>query len=150
VSGKDSVHSIQQQRRALTKGRFDSNGVRKAMIAVLQGVHDSGRHGTIAEVLVAMEVIDALLEGEPHSMKSLADKLDIPYTSVSRIVFSLTSESEPGGILKLVPDTKDRRRKHIEVDLDTFRKSGGYIRALEKAMIDYYGNSVEKLKKKKA
>jgi hypothetical protein len=69
---------------------------------------------------------------------------------VSRIVFSLTSESEPGGILKLVPDTKDRRRKHIEVDLDTFRKSGGYIRALEKAMIDYYGNSVEKLKKKKA
>ncbi len=148
MSGKVSTNAIQQQRRALSKGRFDSNGVRKAVIALLKGVHDSGRHGTIAEVLVAMEVIDALLEGEPHSMKSLAEKLNIPYTSVSRIVFSLTSESEPGGILKLVPDTKDRRRKHIEVDLETFRKSGGYLRALEKAMTDYYGSSVEKLKKK--
>lgn len=142
--------SIQQQRRALSHGRFDSNGVRKAVISLLQGVHDSGRHGTIAEVLVAMEVIDALLEGMPHSMKSLSEKLNIPYTSVSRIVFSLTSEAEPGGILKLVPDTGDRRRKHIEVDLETLKEGGSFVRALEKAMIDYYGPSVEKLRKKKA
>jgi len=51
--------------------------------------------------------------------------------------------------LKLVPDTKDRRRKHIEVDFDVFKQSSPHLRAMEKAMVDYYGNSVFKLKKAK-
>lgn len=144
-----SVGSAPQQRRAASKSLFDSNGVRKAAIALLMVFHKSGRHGTLAEVLVALEVIDAAISGKPHSMKSLAQKLEIPYTSVSRIVFSLTSEAAPGGILKLVPDTKDRRRKHIEVDFDIFKHSSPHLRALEKAMVDYYGNSVYKLKKSK-
>jgi hypothetical protein len=135
-----------QSRRSSSKPRFDSNGVRKAAIALLTAFHKSGRHGTLAEVLVALEVIDAAISGKPHSMKSLAEKLDIPYTSVSRIVFSLTSEAAPGGILRLVPDTEDRRRKHIEIDFDVFKQSSPYLRALEKAMVDYYGNSVFKLK----
>jgi hypothetical protein len=143
--------ALQQQRRTMSKGRFDSNGVRKAVIALLTQLHKSGRHGTLAEVLVALEVIDATLDGDPHSMKTLSDKLGIPYTSVSRIVYSLTSEAAPGGILKLVPDTKDRRRKHIEIDLDTFKKQGSAnIRAMEQAMLEYYGSSVHKLKKKKS
>ncbi|MBN1237470.1 MAG: hypothetical protein JXB36_03160 [Gammaproteobacteria bacterium] len=144
-----SVGSSPQQRRSTSKSLFDSNGVRKAAIALLMVFHKSGRHGTLAEVLVALEVIDAAISGKPHSMKSLAQKLDIPYTSVSRIVFSLTSEAAPGGILKLVPDTQDRRRKHIEVDFDIFKQSSPHLRALEKAMVDYYGNSVYKLKKAK-
>lgn len=135
--------------RASSKNQFDSNGVRKAAIALLSVFHKSGRHGTLAEVLVALEVIDAAIDGNPHSMKSLSQKLNIPYTSVSRIVFSLTSEAAPGGILKLVPDTKDRRRKHIEVDFDIFKQSSPHLRALEKAMVDYYGNSVFRLKKAK-
>jgi DNA-binding MarR family transcriptional regulator len=150
VTGKDKVAAVQQQRRNLSRGKFDSNGVRKAVIALLKALHDSGRHGTIAEVLVALEVIDATLEGRPHSMRSLSEALNIPYTSVSRIVFSLTSEAAPGGILKLVPDTKDRRRKHIEVDQATFRQTGSHIRALEDAMLDYYGTSVQKLRARKA
>ena len=137
------------QRRSSAKQQFDSNGVRKAAIALLTAFHKSGRHGTLAVVLVAMEVIDAAIDGKPHSMKSLSQKLGIPYTSVSRIVFSLTSEAAPGGILKLVPDTKDRRRKHIEVDFDIFKQSSPHLRAMEKAMVDYYGNSVFKLRKAK-
>jgi hypothetical protein len=144
-----SVSSASQSRRSSSKARFDSNGVRKAAIALLTVFHKSGRHGTLAEVLVALEVIDAAISGKPHSMKSLSQKLDIPYTSVSRIVFSLTSEAAPGGILKLVPDTEDRRRKHIEIDFDIFKQSSPHLRALEKAMIDYYGNSVYKLKQAK-
>lgn len=144
-----SVGGSAQQRRAPSKAGFDSNGVRKAAIALLTVFHKSGRHGTLAEVLVALEVIDAAIDGKPHSMKTLSQKLDIPYTSVSRIVFSLTSEAAPGGILKLVPDTSDRRRKHIEVDSDIFKQSSPHLRALEKAMVDYYGNSVYKLKKAK-
>ncbi|HEX6995602.1 MAG TPA: hypothetical protein VF339_15825 [Gammaproteobacteria bacterium] len=144
-----SVGGSTQARRASAKQLFDSNGVRKAAIALLTVFHKSGRHGTLAEVLVAMEVIDAAIDGKPHSMKSLSQKLGIPYTSVSRIVFSLTSEAAPGGILKLVPDTKDRRRKHIEIDFDIFKQSSPHLRAMEKAMVDYYGNSVFKLKKAK-
>ena len=144
-----SVGGSTQARRSSSKQLFDSNGVRKAAIALLTAFHKSGRHGTLAEVLVAMEVIDAAIDGKPHSMKSLSQKLGIPYTSVSRIVFSLTSEAAPGGILKLVPDTKDRRRKHIEVDFDIFKQSSPHLRAMEKAMVDYYGNSVFKLKKAK-
>ena len=58
-------------------------------------------------------------------------------------------DGKPGGVLKLVPDSKDRRRKHIELDLEAFKRSGSQIRALEKAMIDYYGSSVYKLKRDK-
>jgi hypothetical protein len=68
---------------------------------------------------------------------------------VSRIVYSLTSEAQPGGVLRLVPDTKDRRRKHIELDFEAFKRSASQVRALEKAMIDYYGSSVYKLKRDK-
>ena len=116
-------------------------------IALLTAIYKTGRHGTMAEVLIALEVIDSNLEGKPHSMKSLSSKLGIPYTSVSRIVYSLTAEAQPGGVLKLVPDSKDRRRKHIELDTDALKRMSSHVRALEKAMIDYYGASVYKLKK---
>jgi DNA-binding MarR family transcriptional regulator len=145
-----SQHQQQHSRQLALKGRFDSNGARKGAIALLTAIYKTGRHNTLAEVLIALEVIDSNLDGRPHSMKSLSSKLGIPYTSVSRIVYSLTSEAQPGGILKLVPDSKDRRRKHIELDMEAFKRSNAQIRALEKAMIDYYGNSVYKLKKDKS
>jgi hypothetical protein len=139
--------SVPQLRPTIAKERFDSNGARKAAIALLTAIHKTGRHGTMAEVLIALEVIDSNLDGRPHSMKSLSSKLGIPYTSVSRIVYSLTSEAAPGGVLKLVPDSKDRRRKNIELDGEAFKRTSSHVRALEKAMLDYYGSSVYKLKK---
>jgi hypothetical protein len=142
--------SVSQLRPTVSRDRFDSNGARKAAISMLTAIYKTGRHGTLAEVLIALEVIDSNLDGRPHSMKSLSSKLGIPYTSVSRIVYSLTSEAQPGGLLKLVPDGKDRRRKHIELDPEAFKRSGSQVRALEKAMIDYYGSSVYKLKREKA
>lgn len=146
---RDNASTTSQSRQNAAKERFDSNGARKAAIAMLTAIYKTGRHGTLAEVLIALEVIDSNLEGRPHSMKSLSSKLGIPYTSVSRIVYSLTSEAQPGGVLKLVPDSKDRRRKHIELDLEAFKRSGAQTRALEKAMLDYYGSSVYKLKRDK-
>jgi len=139
--------TVSPMRPAVAKERFDSNGARKAAIALLTAIYKTGRYGTMAEVLIALEVIDSNLEGRPHSMKSLSSKLGIPYTSVSRIVYSLTAEAQPGGVLKLVPDSKDRRRKHIELDAEALKRMSSHVRALEKAMIDYYGNSVYKLKK---
>jgi DNA-binding MarR family transcriptional regulator len=145
--GRETSVTTPQTRPTTARERFDSNGVRKAAIAFLSALYKTGRHTTIAEVLIALEVIDSNLDGRPHSMKSLSTKLGIPYTSVSRIVYSLTSEAQPGGVLKLVPDGKDRRRKHIELDPDALRRSGSQTRALEKAMLDYYGGSVYKLKR---
>jgi DNA-binding MarR family transcriptional regulator len=142
-----SKNALEQQRRAMSKAGFDSNGVRKAVIALLLAIHKKGRNSTIAEVLIALEAIDSHLDGSPHSMRSLADKLDVPYTSVSRIVYSLTSEAAPGGVLRLVPDQKDRRRKHVAINLDVYRQGAAQLRALEKAMLDYYGGSVYKLKR---
>jgi DNA-binding MarR family transcriptional regulator len=147
MAKESHISAIASERRAISKRKFDSNGVRKALIALLLAIHKQGRHHTVADVLVAYEIIDSHLEGRPHSMKSLAEKLEIPYTSVSRIIYSLTSEAAPGGVLRLVPDTHDRRRKHIEVDIDGLRANGAQLRALEKAMIDYYGSSVQALKK---
>ena len=144
---RETVSTVPQLRPTIAKDHFDSNGARKAAIALLTAIHKSGRYGTMAEVLIALEVIDSNLEGRPHSMKSLSSKLGIPYTSVSRIVYSLTSEASPGGVLKLVADTKDRRRKRIELDVDAMKRTSSQVRALEKAMIDYYGSSVYKLKK---
>lgn len=145
------IESMQQQTRQVpVKERFDSNGVRKAAVSLLTAIYKTGRHGTIAEVLIALEVIDSNMDGRPHSMKSLSSKLGIPYTSVSRIVYSLTSEAQPGGILKLVPDSKDRRRKHIELDAEAFKRFTPQVRALEKAMLDYYGPSAYKLKREKS
>lgn len=142
-----TTQNLEQHRKTMSKARFDSHGVRKAVIAFLLEVHREGRMSTLAEVLVALEAVDSHLAGEPHSLKSLSEKLEIPYTSVSRIVFSLTSDAEPGGILRLVPDKEDRRRKHIEIDVDTFKQNGPQLRALEQAMTDYYGTSVNRLKK---
>jgi DNA-binding MarR family transcriptional regulator len=144
---REIMSTVPQVRPTVAKERFDSNGARKAAIALLTAIYKTGRHGTMAEVLIALEVIDSNLEGRPHSMKSLSSKLGIPYTSVSRIVYSLTTEAQPGGVLRLVPDSKDRRRKHIELDTDALKRMSSHVRALEKAMIDYYGSSVYKLKK---
>lgn len=144
---RENMVPVPAQRPTVAKERFDSNGARKAAIALLTAIYKTGRHGTMAEVLIALEVIDSNLEGRPHSMKSLSSKLGIPYTSVSRIVYSLTAEAQPGGVLKLVPDSKDRRRKHIELDVEALKRMSSHVRALEKAMIDYYGSTVYKLKK---
>lgn len=126
---------------------FDTGGVRKAIIALLAALLKMDRYPTLAEALIGLEVIDSHLDGRPHTLQSLADKFDIPYTSVSRIVFGLTSEASPGGILKLVPDTRDRRRKHIELDPEGMRRVEAGRYRLARAMLDYYGDSARGLKK---
>ena len=134
-------------RQKAVKQLADSGGAGAQKCEALAGLVRDPAPDVRDEVLIALEVIDSNLEGRPHSMKSLSSKLGIPYTSVSRIVYSLTAEAQPGGVLKLVPDSKDRRRKHIELDADALKRMGSHVRALEKAMIDYYGSSVYKLKK---
>ena len=139
---REIMSTVPQLRPTVAKERFDSNGARKAAIALLTAIYKTGRHGTMAEVLIALEVIDSNLEGKPHSMKSLSSKLGIPYTSVSRIVYSLTAEAQPGGVLKLVPDSKDRRRKHIELDSDALKRGWAFSAATTALMMNGTGVSL--------
>lgn len=142
--------TTRRRRPKLAGTKFDINGVRKATIAMLSSAYQSGRFRTLADILIAMEVMDADLDGEPHSMRSLSEKLDIPYTSVSRIVFGLTAEGGEGvGILTLNSHSEDRRRKVIGVDPAAYKLFGkGPDQAAEKAMAGYYGQSVKSLKAK--
>jgi DNA-binding MarR family transcriptional regulator len=142
--------TMRRRRPKLAGAKFDVNGVRKATIAALASAYDSDRFRTVADILIAMEVIDAELEGHPHTMRSLSEKLNIPYSSVSRIVFGLTAEGGEGpGILTLSSHDEDRRRKVIGVDPAAFKLFGkGPDQAAERAMANYYGQTVKKLKAK--
>lgn len=117
--------------------RFEPVELRKTIIAFLKALHGSGRQGSLSEVLIALEVIDAQLAGSPHTLRSLAAKLDIPYTSVSRIVYSLTREASADGILNLVQDTADRRRKHIDVDFDALLRASPYGRLVDDSLVEH-------------
>ena len=142
--------ATRRRRPKLAGAKFDINGVRKATIAMLASAYKSGRFRTLADILIAMEVVDADLDGQPHSMRSLSKKLAIPYTSVSRIVFGLTAEGGEGvGILTLNSHGEDRRRKVIGVDPAAFKLFGkGPDQAAERAMVGYYGQTVRSLKAK--
>ena len=61
--------TTRRKRPALSGEKFDINGVRKATIAMLSSAYRSGRFRTLADILIAMEVIDADLDGQPHSMR---------------------------------------------------------------------------------
>jgi len=137
-----------RKRSKLASAKFDINGVHKATIATLTSAYDSGRFRTLADILIAMEVIDAELEGNPHSMRTLSEKLNIPYTSVSRIVYGLTADGGEGpGILTLKSHDGDRRRKVIGVDPAAYKLFGkGPVQAAERAMTQYYGRTVKSLK----
>jgi len=140
--------ATRRRRSKAANAKFDINGVRKATIATLTSAYGSGRFRTLADILIAMEVIDAELDGNPHSMRTLSEKLNIPYTSVSRIVFGLTAEGGEGpGILTLKSHDEDRRRKIIGVDPAAYRLFGkGPDQAAERAMTQYYGRTVKSLK----
>ena len=139
-----------KKRSKLADAEFDFNGVRKAIIAALESLHKSGRFNTIADILIAMEVIDAKLDGQSHSMRSLADKFGFSYSSISRIVFGLTADGGEGpGILTLRSHGKDRRRKVIDVDPVAFEFFGkGPDQAAKFVMTQYYGQAVERLNSK--
>ena len=137
-----------KKRSRLAGAEFDISGLRKALIAALASAYNSGRFKSIAEILIAMEIIDAELDGQPHSMRSLSEKLGITHASISRIVFNLTAEGSEGpGILTLRPHGEDRRRKVIGVDPAAFEFFGdGPDQAAIRAMTAYYGQTVKQLK----
>lgn len=124
---------------------FDAEGVRRAMLAALECIYESYPHITLAQYLVALEVLVAEADGDPHTLVSLVKKLNMPFSTASRVVWSLTREGGNVGVIKYVRHPTDRRMKYLVIDKEN--KNNCVPRALNRAMVDYYGESVQKLKR---
>jgi DNA-binding MarR family transcriptional regulator len=134
-----------RQLRADINREFDAEGVRKALLAALEVLYEDFPHITLAQYLVALEVLVAEAEGQPHTLVSLVRKLKMPYSTASRVVWSLTKEGGDVGIIMYQRHPTDRRKKYLVID-----PSGPdptVPRVLTRTMIDYYGDSVYKLKR---
>jgi DNA-binding MarR family transcriptional regulator len=124
---------------------FDAEGVRRAMLAALECIYENYPHITLAQYLVALEVLVAEADGEPHTLVSLVKKLNMPFSTASRVVWSLTREGGNVGVIKYERHPTDRRMKFLVIDKEN--KNNCVPRALNRAMVDYYGESVAKLKR---
>ena len=115
------------------------------MLAALENVYQSSPHFTLPQFLVALEIMMAERDGEPHTLVSLVRKLDMPFSTASRVVWSLTEGGGDAGIVKYVPHPTDRRKKLLKIASNSFEK--GFPKAMTKVLAEYYGDSVKKLKR---
>lgn len=145
--------ATQAKKKAKTKKKpgaeasreFDAEGVRRAMLAALEAIYENFPHITLAQYLVALEVLVAEADGQPHTLVSLVKKLNMPFSTASRVVWSLTKEGGKVGIVKYERHPTDRRMKYLVIDPDGM--TNAVPRALNRAMVEYYGDSVHKLRR---
>lgn len=123
---------------------FDGEGIQRALLAALENVYQNSPHFTLPQFLVALEILMAERDGEPHTLVSLVKKLDMPFSTASRVVWSLTDGGGDVGLVKYVPHPTDRRKKLLSIASNSFEKS--FPRAMKKALVEYYGDSVRRLK----
>lgn len=124
---------------------FDGEGVRRAMLAALECVYESFPHITLPQFLVSLEILVAEKDGHPHTLVSLVKKLNMPFSTASRVVWSLTKEGGDIGVVMYEPHPSDRRKKYLVIDPNGIDRE--VPRALMRAMVAYYGDSVHKLKR---
>jgi DNA-binding MarR family transcriptional regulator len=123
---------------------FDDEGVRLALLAALEAVYESFPHITLPQYLIALEVRKAERDGSPHTLASIVKKLKMPFSTASRVVWSLTEEGGDIGIIRYMSHPTDRRKKLLVIN---HRNEPNEIpRAIGRAMADYYGDSLKHLK----
>jgi DNA-binding MarR family transcriptional regulator len=123
---------------------FDDEGVRRAILAALEAVHDCFPRITLPQYLITLEVRKAERDGNPHTLASIVKKLKIPFSTASRVVWSLTEEGGDVGIIKYLNHPTDRRKKLLVID--ERNEPSEVARAIARAMRDYYGDSVKQLR----
>lgn len=123
---------------------FDDEGVRLALLAVLEAVYERFPHITLPQYLITLEVRTAERDGNPHTLASIVKKLKIPFSTASRVVWSLTEEGGDVGIIKYLSHPTDRRKKLLVIDERNEPRE--VTRAITRAMRDYYGDTVKQLR----
>ena len=120
---------------------FDDEGVRLAILAALEAVYECFPHITLPQYLITLEVRKAERDGNPHTLASIVKKLKMPFSTASRVVWSLTEEGgdkpvgprkpAKGRLFKLEPltgEAKDAPRLASGVaELDRVT-GGGFVR----------------------
>jgi DNA-binding MarR family transcriptional regulator len=124
---------------------FDDEGLRRAILAALECVYECFPHITLPQYLIALEVRKAELEGAPHTLASLVKKLKMPFSTASRVVWSLTEEGGEIGVIRYQNHPTDRRKKLLVVN--TKNMPAQVPQAVTRAMLDYYGDSVKQLRR---
>jgi DNA-binding MarR family transcriptional regulator len=128
-----------------TAAPFDDEGVRLAILAALESVYESFPHITLPQYLIALEVRKAERDGVPHTLASLVKKLKMPFSTASRVVWSLTEEGGNIGVIRYQSHPTDRRKKQLIVNQRNLPSAVPV--AVTRAMLDYYGETVRQLKR---
>jgi DNA-binding MarR family transcriptional regulator len=124
---------------------FDDEGVRLAILAALECVYECFPHITLPQYLIALEVRKAERDGAPHTLASLVKKLKMPFSTASRVVWSLTEEGGEIGVIRYQSHPTDRRKKQLVIN--TRNLPNEVPVAVTRAMVDYYGESVKQLRR---
>ena len=96
----------------------------RALLAALAHIYATNSAMTLPQVLIALEVLCAEQRGEPHTLVSLVQKLEMPFSTASRIVWSLTAEGGEGiDLVKYMPHPSDRRKKLLVTSSSRFFNS---------------------------
>ena len=128
-----------------TPAVFDDEGLRLAILAALECVYECFPHITLPQYLIALEVRKSEREGAPHTLASLVKKLKMPFSTASRVVWSLTEEGGDIGVIRYLSHPTDRRKKHLVINQKNLPNE--IPQAVTRAMLDYYGESVKQLKR---
>src|ERR1051325_11154294 len=119
---------------------FDDEGVRMAILAALECMYECFPHITLPQYLIALEVRKAERDGEPHTLASLVKKLKMPFSTASRVVWSLTGEGGSIGVIRYQSHPTDRRKKQLVVNSKNL--PAAVPEAVTRAMLEYYGETV--------
>ena len=95
---------------------FDDEGVRLAILAALEAVYECFPHITLPQYLITLEVRKAERDGSPHTLASIVKKLRMPFSTASRVVWSLTEEGGDIGIIRYLSHPTDRRKKLLVIN----------------------------------
>jgi DNA-binding MarR family transcriptional regulator len=124
---------------------FDDEGVRLAMLAALATVYELFPHITLPQYLISLEVWKAERDGSRHTLASIVKKLKIPFSTASRIVWSLTEEGGDIGLIRYLTHPTDRRKKLLVIN--EHNEPNEIQRAMSRAMLSYYGEAVRQLRR---
>jgi DNA-binding MarR family transcriptional regulator len=124
---------------------FDDEGVRLAILAALECMYECFPHITLPQYLIALEVRKAERDGEPHTLASLVKKLKMPFSTASRVVWSLTEEGGDIGVIRYQSHPTDRRKKQLVINQKNLPPQ--VPAAVARAMLEYYGDTVRQLKR---
>ena len=123
---------------------FDDEGVRLAILAALECMYECFPHITLPQYLIALEVRKAERDGTPHTLASLVKKLKMPFSTASRVVWSLTEEGGDIGVIRYQSHPTDRRKKQLVINHKNVPNE--VPEAVARAMLEYYGDSVRQMK----